>query len=196
MKLETLPDKELVKLYENGNNKAFEVLLFRYHTKVYQHIFFIVRNHELSKDIFQDAFLKAIITIRQGKYSESGKFLAWVNRIAYNLIIDYFNREKRDSILASDDAVYSTVNDARYSEKSIEDVLSNEQVLRDVVFLLDRLPDTQQNVVRMRFFEGLSFNEIAEKTNVSVNTALGRMRYALVNMRRLASENDVYLQLR
>ena len=195
MELETLADRDLVNLYELGDNKAFETLLLRYHAKVYQHIFFIVRDHELSKDIFQDTFFKAIITIRQGRYRDSGKFLAWINRIAYNLIIDYFNREKKDSVLSSDD-IHSAENDLRYSEKSIEDVLYNEQVFQDVSVLLNKLPDSQQHVVRMRFFEGLSFNEIAEKTDVSVNTALGRMRYALVNMRRLASENDLYLQLR
>lgn len=196
MNLNQLTDEKLVRLYENGNNKAFEILLLRYKSKVYTYIFLFVRNRELTEDIFQDTFIKAISTIRQGKYIESGKFLAWINRIAHNLIIDHFRREKNENTFSADGVEYDVMNDAKLSEKSIEDILSNEQVLRDVVQLVEMLPPSQQSVVRMRFFEGLSFKEIAEKTNVSINTALGRMRYALLNMRRIATESDVYLELK
>ncbi|MDD3077484.1 MAG: sigma-70 family RNA polymerase sigma factor [Paludibacter sp.] len=194
--LNQLTDDELVKLYETGNNGAFEILLTRYKSKVYSYIFLIVRNKELTEDIFQDTFIKAIATIQQGRYVESGKFIGWVNRIAHNLIIDYFRREKNENTFSADGMEYDIVNNAKLSEKSIEDTISNEQVLTDVVKLIDYLPESQREVVKMRFFEDLSFKEIAEKTNVSINTALGRMRYALLNMRRVAEEKDVYLQIK
>lgn len=196
MNLHQLTDEKLVKLYESGNCKAFEVLLSRYKSRVYSYIFLFVRNRELTEDIFQDTFIKAIITIQQGKYIESGKFLAWINRIAHNLIIDYFRKEKNENTFSADSVDYDVLKDADLSEKSIEDIISNEQVLSDVVHLVNYLPDLQREVVRMRYFEGLSFKEIAEKTNVSINTALGRMRYALLNMRRIALEKDVSLELK
>jgi RNA polymerase sigma-70 factor (ECF subfamily) len=191
-----LTDDELVKLYETGDNQAFEILLTRYKSKVYTYIFLIVRNRELTEDIFQDTFIKAISTIQQGRYIESGKFLGWVNRIAHNLIIDHFRREKNENTFSADAVDYDIVNNAKLSEKSIEDTMSNEQVLADVVHLIDMLPHSQQKVIRMRYFEDLSFKEIAERTDVSINTALGRMRYALLNMRRIAAENNVYLELK
>jgi len=194
--LNQLTDDELVKLYEIGTNQAFEILLLRYKSKVYTYIYLIVRNRDLTEDIFQDTFIKAIATIQQGRYVESGKFLAWINRIAHNLIIDYFRREKNENTFSADAVDYDIVNNAKLSEKSIEDTLSNEQVLTDVTRLIDLLPESQQRVIRMRFFEDLSFKEIAEKTDVSINTALGRMRYALLNMRKIAAEKDVYLELK
>jgi RNA polymerase sigma-70 factor (ECF subfamily) len=194
--LNLLTDDELVKLYETGNNKAFEILLLRYKSKAYTYIYLIVRNRELAEDIFQDTFIKAIATIQQGRYIESGKFLAWINRIAHNLIIDHFRREKNENTFSADAVDYDIVNNAKLSEKSFEDTISNEQVLADVVHLIDFLPASQQKVIRMRYFEDMSFKEIAEKTNVSINTALGRMRYALLNMRRIANENDVYLEIK
>lgn len=194
--LNQLTDDELVKLYETGTNQAFEVLLLRYKSKVYTYIFMIVRSRELAEDIFQDTFIKAIATIQQGRYVENGKFLAWINRIAHNLIIDHFRKEKNENTFSADSVDYDIVNNARLSEKSVEDTLSNEQVLTDVVRLIDLLPPSQQSVIRMRFFEDLSFKEIADKTNVSINTALGRMRYALLNMRRIAQENNVSLEIR
>jgi RNA polymerase sigma factor (sigma-70 family) len=194
--LNQLTDDELVKLYEVGNNKAFETLLLRYKSKVYTYIYLIVRNRELTEDIFQDTFIKAVATIQQGRYVESGKFLGWINRIAHNLIIDHFRREKNENTFSADAVDYDIVNNAKLSEKSVEDTISNEQVLADVVHLIDLLPYSQQKVIRMRFFEDLSFKEIAEKTDVSINTALGRMRYALLNMRKIATEKDVYLEIK
>ena len=194
--LHQLTDDQLVKLYQDGDCKAFEVLLLRYKSKVYTYIFLIVRDRELAEDFFQDTFIKAIATIQQGRYVESGRFLGWINRIAHNLIIDYYRREKNENTFSSSNMEYDIINNVKLSEKSVEDVLSNEQVLSDVIRLVDYLPESQQEVVRMRFFEDLSFKEIAEKTNVSINTALGRMRYALLNMRRIAMENDVYLEMK
>jgi len=189
-------DDELVKLYRKGNNQAFEVLLNRYQSKVYTYIFLIVRNRELTEDIFQDTFIKAISTIQQDRYVESGKFLAWINRIAHNLIIDYFRREKNENTFSVEGINFDIMNCTRFSEKSMEDVLSNEQVFTDVVHLVDKLPPSQQAVVKMRFFENLSFKEIAEKTNVSINTALGRMRYALINLRKIAEEKNISLEIK
>lgn len=194
--LSRLTDEKLVRLYERGNNRAFEELLSRYKSKVYTYIFLLVRNKELTEDIFQDTFMKAIATIRQGKYVETGKFLPWLNRIAHNLIIDHFRREKNENTFSTDGADYDLLNNIRLAELCTEDILHNEQVLRDVIHLLDFLPSEQQRVVRMRFFEEMSFKEIAERTDVSINTALGRMRYALLNMRRMAAENDVLLELK
>ncbi len=194
--LDQLADEQLVVLYEQGNNTAFEVLLTRYRSRVYSYIFQIVRDRELTEDIFQDTFIKAIVTIQQGRYFESGKFLGWINRIAHNLIIDHFRKEKNENTISADAFEYDIVNNTKLSDLSIEDIMSNEQVLCDVVRMVDFLPDVQQEVVRMRFFEELSFKEIAEKTNVSINTALGRMRYALLNMRKMAAEKDVYLEIK
>ncbi|HOK36761.1 MAG TPA: sigma-70 family RNA polymerase sigma factor [Paludibacteraceae bacterium] len=194
--LHQLTDDKLVKLYKEGNNKAFEVLLSRYQSKVYTYIYLIVRNKELAEDIFQDTFIKAIATIQQDRYVESGKFLAWVNRIAHNLIIDYFRREKNESTFSIEGMATDLLNNAKFSEKSTEDIILKEQILVDVIRLVDELPLTQQMVVKMRFFENLSFKEIAEKTNVSINTALGRMRYALINIRRLARKKNVSLEIK
>jgi len=193
--LNQLADEELVRLYEIGNNQAFEILLLRYKSKVYTYIFLIVRNRELAEDIFQDTFIKAIATIQHGRYVETGKFLAWINRIAHNLIIDHFRRVKNENTFSADAVDYDITNLSSLSEKSVEDTISNEQVLNDVVHLVNKLPPSQQKVIRMRYFEDLSFKEIAEETNVSINTALGRMRYALLNMRKIAAEKEVYLEM-
>ncbi len=195
--LNHLADEQLVKMYEEGNNSAFEVLLTRHKSKVYFYILQIVHDKELSEDIFQDTFIKAITSIQRGKYTENGKFLGWIYRIAHNLIIDHFRREKNVNEISSDDYEYDFIsNNAILSELSIEDIRSNEQVLRDVVKLVEYLPNNQKEVVRMRYFEELSFKEIAEKTDVSINTALGRMRYALSNMRRIAKENQLHLEIK
>ncbi len=195
--LQQMTDEQLVELYENGNNKAFEIILMRYKSKVYAYIYLIVHNKELAEDIFQETFCKAIVTIQQGRYTDNGKFLGWINRIAHNLIIDHFRRERNENTCSADSFEYDIIgNNSKLSEKSYEDIVSNEQVLRDVKRLVEFLPESQRSVVKMRFFEDLSFKEIAEKTDVSINTALGRMRYALMNMRKIAEENDVYLELK
>lgn len=194
--LNQLTDIQLVNMYEEGKNEAFEVLLTRYKSKVYAYIYMIVKQRDISEDIFQETFIKAIQTIRQGKYIDTGKFYPWLNRIAHNLIIDYFRKVKNEQTVSSESMEYDAFNTFKYSEKSIEDVLSNEQVMCDLVRLIDFLPQLQQEVVRMRFFENLSFKEIADSTNVSINTALGRLRYALINMRRIALEKGVYLELK
>ena len=187
-------DDELVKLYEQGNNEAFEHLLDRYKDRVFTQIFLLVHNKELAEDIFQDTFIKAIVFMKQGRYTDSGKFYPWLSRIAHNLIVDHFRRNHLEQHISSDAQEVDLLNVVSLSEGSIEDVIVNEQVLADVVKLVNYLPDNQQEVVRMRFFEDLSFKEIAEATGVSINTALGRMRYALMNMRKLAQEYHVMLE--
>lgn len=187
-------DDELVKLYEQGNNEAFEHLLDRYKDRVFTQIFLLVHNKELAEDIFQDTFIKAIVFMKQGRYTDSGKFYPWLSRIAHNLIVDHFRRNHLEQHISSDAQEVDLLNVISLSEGSIEDVIVNEQVLADVVKLVNFLPDNQQEVVRMRFFEDLSFKEIAEATGVSINTALGRMRYALMNMRKLAQEYHVMLE--
>lgn len=195
--LNQLADELLVRLYEEGNNEAFGVLLNRHQSKVYSYIYLIVKNKDLSEDIFQDTFIKAVTTIQQGRYVDTGKFLGWINRIAHNLIIDYFRKLRNENTFSADGIDFDILHSsAKLAELSIEDVISNEQVLLDTVSLMDFLPENQKEVIRMRFFEDLSFKEIADKTNVSINTALGRMRYALINMRKIASDKGISLEIK
>jgi len=196
MEIHKLTDEVLINLYKNGNSKAFETLLLRHKSELYRYIFSYIHNRELTDDFFQETVIKTIQTIQQEKYQESGKFLAWAKRIAHNLIIDYFWDEKKKNLLSIDVEEYDILNNYSFSEKSIEDVMFNDQVLRDVVRLIDFLPTPQQSVVRMRFFQGLNFNEIAKNDDISVNTALGRMRYAILNMRRIVSEKEMDLELK
>lgn len=188
-------DEKLVALYGQGENKAFDVLLNRYNEKLYSYIFFIIRNAEAAEDIFQETFIKAIVTIRQGRYSESGKFSAWLRRIAHNLIIDSFRQEKNENLISCDEEEVDVLNNAHLAEGNIESSLVNQQVLSDVRKLVDFLPDEQREVVMMRYYQDLSFKEIAEATNVSINTSLGRMRYAIMNLRRLAEKNEMVLTI-
>ena len=196
MDLRKRTDDALVRLYQTGSNEAFEVLLARHGASVLNYIYSLVRDEDVAKDLFQDTFFKAIVSMRQNKYVCNGKFLPWINRIAHNAIMDYLGKVRQQDILSEQEMASCLAHDSQWSEKSIEDMLLNEQVLKDVVRLVRYLSAQQQEVVRMRFFEGLSFGEIADKTHVSVNTALGRMRYALINLRRIACEHDICLQLR
>lgn len=190
---EKLTDEKLVTLYANGENKAFDILLNRYKNRLYSYIYYIIRNEELTEDIFQETFMKAIVTIRQGKYNENGKFPAWLTRIAHNLIIDHFRQEKTNTLVSCDDENINILNNIRLSEATIENQLVSQQVLNDVCKLIHYLPDEQREVVHMRFYQNLSFKEIADSTGVSINTSLGRMRYAIINLRRLAEKNGVIL---
>lgn len=193
--LKSLADYELVEMYSKGNDKAFDELLTRYQSKLYSYIFFIVRNVTLAEDLFQETFMKVITTIRQGSYAESGRFGAWLTRIAHNLIIDYFRQDKGDNVVSNDETEVDLFNDADLSDDDVETKLVNAQVLSDVRRLVGALPRPQREVVYMRFYQDLSFREIADVTGVSINTALGRMRYALINMRRMADEKGISLTL-
>lgn len=190
-----LTDDMLVARYTEGDNKAFDELLVRYQSKLFNYIYFIVRNQEVAEDIFQETFVKAITTIQQGRYTASGKFGAWLTRIAHNMIIDGYRQERNENTISNDETEVDLFNDADLCDDNIETQMVNEQTLRDVRRLLDALPDNQREVVYMRFYQDLSFKEIAEITGVSINTALGRMRYALMGMRRIAEEKHIVLEV-
>jgi RNA polymerase sigma-70 factor (ECF subfamily) len=193
--LKLMSDEELVIAYAQGNNAAFNILLNRHQSNVYSYIFFIVRSRELAEDIFQETFVKAIMTIKQGRYTENGKFRAWINRIAHNLIIDNYRQEKNEQIISNDECEVDLFNNHKLSDGTIEDEMIKSQILMDVKKLIDYLPENQKEVLLLRYYQDLSFKEIADITGVSINTALGRMRYAILNMRRLADEKNMILTM-
>ena len=191
--LKQMTDDMLVSLYLQGNNTAFDILLNRHQDRLFNYIYFIVRSKEVAEDIFQETFVKAIVTLQQGRYTNDGKFAAWITRIAHNLVIDQFRVERNENTVSNDEAEVDLLNDAKLVESNIENQLVNDQVLKDVRMLVDELPDSQREVVFMRYYQDMSFKEIADATGVSINTALGRMRYAVLNMRRIAAEKNVSL---
>lgn len=186
-------DDQLVALYVSGQNEAFDVLLERYKDKLYSYIFYIIKNADLADDLFQETFVKAIMTIKQGRYIENGKFYPWLTRIAHNLLIDQFREERNENTISNDEVEGDLFNNCMLADESTESVLVYEQSLKDVKKLMDHLPDNQREVVFMRYYQDLSFKEISDITGVSINTALGRMRYAILNMRRMAQENNIAL---
>lgn len=191
--LKTLKDDELVNLYSKGNNRAFDVLLERYQQKLFSYILFIMKDREISDDIFQETFMKAIITIKNGRYTADGRFYSWITRIAHNLIIDNFRVDKNENTVSCDNEEYDLLNNQELCENNIESEIINLQILADVRKLVDFLPENQKEIVIMRFYQDMSFKEIAEATGTSINTALGRMRYAILNLRKMANENGVVL---
>ncbi len=188
-----LSDENLVSLYATGENAAFDELLQRHQNRIFTYIVNIVKDKDLADDLFQETFVKAIITINQGRYTENGKFLAWIMRIAHNLIIDHYRQEKQLAQVSSDNEEVDILNRKELSEDTIEDTLVRHQILKDVRSLVEALPDLQREVLEMRYYMNLSFKEIAEATGVSINTALGRMRYAILNLRRIADERNIIL---
>lgn len=193
--LKSMTDEELVVCYAQGNNAAFDTLLGRYKSSVYSYIYYIVQDKELAEDIFQETFVKVIVTIKQGGYTENGKFKAWIMRIAHNLVIDSFRQERNENTISNDEVEVDLFNNRDLCEETIEDSMVRRQVLSDVRKLVKHLPDNQREVLEMRYYQDLSFKEIADLTGVSINTALGRMRYAILNMRRMAEENHIELSL-
>ena len=193
--LKQMTDDMLVALYLKGNNSAFDILLNRNQDRLFNYIYFLVRSREVAEDIFQETFVKAITTLQQGRYQNDGKFAAWVTRIAHNLVIDQFRIERNENAISHDEVEFDLLNDAKLAEGTIENRMVNEQVLKDVRALIDELPDCQREVVFMRYYQDLSFKEISDITGVSINTALGRMRYAVLNMRRIAEEKCISLTL-
>lgn len=194
-KLCKLADEQLVEMYAKGYNSAFDVLLSRYQQKLYSYILFLVHNEDTANDLFQETFVKAIVTIQQGRYVESGKFSAWLTRIAHNLIIDKYRQDKNANLISNDNDECDIFNNAALSDITVEMKIIKEQSLADVERLVKELPAVQQEVVYMRFYQNLSFKEIAEATGVSINTALGRMRYGLINLRRMVEERGIVLTL-
>lgn len=194
-KLQSMTDEQLVKAYAQGNNEAFDTLLKRHQDRIFNYILRIIKNEDISNDIFQETFIKAILTIKQGRYTENGKFPAWISRIAHNLIIDYYRQEKSENVQSADIEQVNILNRKDLCEATIEDVIIADQIRDDVKFLIELLPELQKEVLKMRYYQNLSFKEIAEITGVSINTALGRMRYAIINLRRIAAEKDIVLTL-
>ena len=195
-KLENMTDEELAMSYIDGNNRAFDLLLLRNQSKLFSYILFVVRDRDTADDIFQETFVKVITRLQNGKYTDSGKFSAWIMRIAHNVIMDWYRDQRAERIVeATQDNDLSNIKDPELMVGSIESHYVNSQVMRDVRMLLDNLPPTQREVVFMRYYQQLSFKEIADTTSVSINTALGRMRYAILNLRRMAKTCDLALQL-
>ncbi len=185
-------DKELVKLYLDGSENALATLIERYQSKIFTHVILLVKDRDVAEDIFQDTFVKVINTLKAGRYNEEGKFLPWVTRIAHNLAIDHFRKAKKMPMSRSDDEydVFATISQR---DSNVEDRMVEEQIHGDVKKLIQFLPEEQREVVIMRHYQNMSFKEIAESTNVSINTALGRMRYALLNMRKVVEDKNIVL---
>lgn len=189
--LRSLTDDELIQLYAEGNNCAFDVLLMRHKKRVYTYIFNTVKDSDIANDIFQDTFIKAITTIKKGKYTEKGKFSSWILRISHNLTIDYFRKEKNENTISNEEYGLDLLNNIKLYDTNVEEYSEKEQTLTSLTELIELLPDCQKEVLKMRIFEDISFKDIADKTQVSINTALGRMRYAVMNMKRLAKEHRI-----
>ena len=191
-----IADETLALLYVGGDNRAFDELLARNQQKLYNYILFVVRDPEQANDVFQETFVKAITKLQEGKYTDSGKFSFWLSRIAHNVIMDTFRQTKSEHIVeASEDNDLNKLRTQDLMDLNRENEYVNSQIMQDVRHLMDTLPAPQREVVYMRFYQDLSFKEIAEATGVSINTSLGRMRYALINMRRLAKEHEIQLNL-
>ena len=195
MKKSKLTDHDLVKRFIDGDQTGFEILMSRHKDKVFTYILLMVKKEHLAQDIFQETFIKVVKSLHAGKYQENGKFISWVVRIAHNLVIDHFRKEKQMKTLSNDDYETDIFNSSKFSDITIEEEIIKEQILSDVRALVDLLPEEQKEVILLRHFLGLSFKEISEQTNVSINTALGRMRYALINLRKLVEENNLSLTL-
>ena len=188
-------DEQLISLYVDGKNEAFDALLERHKDRLFMYIYHAVKNEDVANDIFQDTFVKAIMTIKQGRYVENGHFPAWITRIAHNHIIDYYRQLKAENLQSTDDDEVNILNRKELSAKPIEDDIITSQIHNDVKRLIKALPDSQREVLVMRYYKNMSFKEIADTTGVSINTALGRMRYAILNLRRIAEEHDIILTM-
>lgn len=188
-------DERLISLYVSGCNEAFDELLNRHKDFVYGYIFRSVKNEDVANDIFQETFVKVITTLNSGRYVENGKFSAWITRIAHNRIIDYYRQLKNEGLQSTDSTELNILNRKEYSDSTIEDTLVLNQIHKDIRRLICELPKSQRDVVVMRYYKDMSFKEISDQTGVSINTALGRMRYALINLRRLANEHNIALTM-
>ncbi len=194
--LKTMSDEELALAYIDGNNRAFDELLTRNQEKIFTYIMYVVKDEDLANDLFQETFLKVITKLQNHQYADSGKFVWWLTRIAHNVIIDYYRAQKSDKVVdAPRENDLSNLRSDNVMDGNRENELSNAQVLKDVKRLMESLPEAQRDVVYMRFYQELSFKEIAKLTNVSINTSLGRMRYALINLRKLTRQYNIALNL-
>lgn len=191
----SISDYELIQGFINGEQSCFEQIIKRHKNKVFAYISLYIRDQALAEDIFQDTFMKVIQSVKCGKYQDNGKFISWVMRIAHNLIIDHFRRIKQMNTISNDEYDSDLFNSKNLSESTVEDDMIKRQIQKDVRKMISHLPDDQREVVILRHYADLSFKEIAEITDVSINTALGRMRYALINMRKIMEEKKISLTL-
>ena len=193
---EGVSDEALALLYVKGDNRAFDELLSRTQTKLFTYIMFVVRDHDIADDIFQETFVKAITKLQQGQYTDSGKFQFWISRIAHNCIMDWYRQQQSTHIVdANEENDLQNLKNASVMDSNKEAEMINEQILIDIKKMMNTLPAPQREVVYMRYFQQLSFKEIADLTGVSINTSLGRMRYALINLRKMAKDNKIELAL-
>lgn len=191
-----LTDEELAISYVRGNNRAFDELLSRNQSKLFSYILFVVRDEDKTNDLFQETFVKVITKLHQGRYVDSGKFGAWIMRIAHNVIMDWYREQRsRNLIEPTDENDLSNLSGNEILDSNVENRYVNDQIMVDVKNMMNMLPPTQREVVFMRFYQDLSFKEIAKTTGVSINTSLGRMRYAILNLRRMSKEHNIALQL-
>ncbi len=190
-----ISDYELIQRFIKGEQSCFEQLIHRHKNKVFAYISLYIRDQALAEDLFQDTFMKVIQSVKAGKYYDNGKFLSWVMRIAHNLIIDHFRKVKQMNTISNDDYESDIFNSKKFADATVEDDMIKRQIQKDVRKMISLLPEDQREVVILRHYAGLSFKEIAEITDVSINTALGRMRYALINMRKLMEEKKISLTL-
>lgn len=193
MKKSAASDQELVQAYVKGDQSAIEILIQRHRRKVFTYILLTIKNHQLAEDLFQETFIKVVQSLRGGRYRDNGRFLSWVIRIAHNLIIDHFRKEKQMNAVSNDDTEVDLFNSRKFSDDNIEELIVHNQIRAEIRSLINELPDDQREVVLLRHYGGLSFKEIAEQTDVSINTALGRMRYALINLRKMIREKELTL---
>jgi len=195
--LNEMTDEQLALSYVNGNNRAFDLLLSRNQSKLFSYILFVVRDRDVADDIFQETFVKVVTRMQQGKYTTSGKFSAWIMRIAHNVIMDWYREQRSDKIVEAprENDLSNVGHKDDLLDGSIESQFVNMQVMADVKKMMNNLPAPQREVVFMRFYQDLSFKEISEMTGVSINTSLGRMRYAILNLRRMAKQHNIQLQL-
>jgi len=195
MKANTISDKELISKYLDGNQISLEHLIHRHKNRVFAYILMVVKDKQLADDIFQDTFIKVINTLRAGSYKEEGKFIQWVMRIAHNLIIDHFRKSKRIPVIDNKNEDFDIFDTIRLLDDSVEDRMITEQIHADLRKLIELLPAEQKEVLMLRHYSEMSFKDIAEQTEVSINTALGRMRYALINLRKLIEEKKIILTM-
>lgn len=193
MNVQKLTDQQLIINYLEGNEKAFEILLNRHRNKIYTSIYLFVKDRDLAEDIFQDVFIKIIDTLRKGKYNHEGKFLQWAMRISYNMCVDHFRRDKRRTKVSATET-FDIFDVLETHEDNMETTMIKSQMHKKVRSLVDRLPEEQREVVILRHYADMSFKEISKLTRVSINTALGRMRYALINMRKMVHDKELLLQ--
>lgn len=193
MNVQVKSDQALLNSYLQGDRSAISRLIERHTRRVRDYIRMMVKDNDVADDILQETFIKAVRVIDEGRYTDNGKFLSWVLRIAHNQVIDHFRAQKQNRQVNESNAGYNVLGTLRFAEKNVEDRMVADQIEADVRSLVEMLPDEQREVVMMRYFSGLSFKEIAEQTNVSINTALGRMRYALINLRKMIREKNLVL---